>query len=312
MQHRTSKGPGPAAARSSLARAAVPAHVIRAPPRKLPVLACWQWPGRAAFPAAALALPSGAHRAGSSGPCHIPCTGSSFRRPCWQCPVPQFLHCFYRRPCWQWPEPQSLHMLFGRHPCWQACPVPQSLHWFFRRPCWQWPEPQSLHMFFGRPRAGSGPCRSPCTCSSDARAGSGPCHQLHAAVLARVILTPGQKALLGLAARQIPAYGAHHLGCPPFGSRERVSIRTFPRLCMASICARSSAPPPGAGSNSTAPASRAAAPPSAVTPSITTWFERKLDFFEHFKRPKFFILGKFCIHPPGGQGPRAHLIWAIN
>jgi hypothetical protein len=38
-----------------------------------------------------------------------------------------------------------------------------------------------------------------------------------------------------------------------------------------------------------------------------TWFERKLDFFEHFKRPKFFILGKFCTHPP-----RAHLIWAIN
>jgi hypothetical protein len=44
--------------------------------------------------------------------------------------------------------------------------------------------------------------------------------------------------------------------------------------------------------------------------STTTWFERKLDFFEHFKRPKFFILGKFCIHPPGGQAPRAHLIWA--
>ena len=44
----------------------------------------------------------------------------------------------------------------------------------------------------------------------------------------------------------------------------------------------------------------------------TTWFERKPDFFEHFKRPKFFILGKFCTHPPWGQGSRAHLIWAIN
>jgi hypothetical protein len=44
----------------------------------------------------------------------------------------------------------------------------------------------------------------------------------------------------------------------------------------------------------------------------TTWFERKPDFFEHPKRPKFFILGKFCTHTPGGQGPRAHLIWAIN
>jgi hypothetical protein len=43
----------------------------------------------------------------------------------------------------------------------------------------------------------------------------------------------------------------------------------------------------------------------------TTWFERKVDFFEHFKRPKFFILGKFCTHPPWGQGSRAHLIGAI-
>jgi hypothetical protein len=44
----------------------------------------------------------------------------------------------------------------------------------------------------------------------------------------------------------------------------------------------------------------------------TTWFERKPVFFKHFKRPKFFILGKFCTHPPGDQGSRAHLIWAIN
>jgi hypothetical protein len=48
-----------------------------------------------------------------------------------------------------------------------------------------------------------------------------------------------------------------------------------------------------------------------VEQDTTTWFERKPDFFEHFKRPKFFILGKFCTHPPGGQGSRAHLIWAI-
>jgi hypothetical protein len=39
-------------------------------------------------------------------------------------------------------------------------------------------------------------------------------------------------------------------------------------------------------------------PPLLVASTTTTWFERKLDFFEHFKRPKFFILGKFCTHPP--------------
>jgi hypothetical protein len=34
---------------------------------------------------------------------------------------------------------------------------------------------------------------------------------------------------------------------------------------------------------------------------------------ELFKRPIFFIFGGNCIlHPPGGQSPRAHLIWAIN
>jgi hypothetical protein len=54
---------------------------------------------------------------------------------------------------------------------------------------------------------------------------------------------------------------------------------------------------------------RSAAVPT--TSFTTTWFERKLVFFKQFKRPKFLILGKFCIHPPGGQGPRAHLIWAI-
>jgi hypothetical protein len=35
----------------------------------------------------------------------------------------------------------------------------------------------------------------------------------------------------------------------------------------------------------------------------TTWFERKLDFFEHFKRPKSFILGKTAYTLPGARAP---------